>query len=180
MTNVTTKIISNSPAVPALKIVRRLFLVVTMRSPPTTPRWGCAEKHALSLLWSACRSKSRRCRSSINKRASVPLRRCPTTAFRMSTGQFIYVIRKRIKLDPEKAIFIFVNDTIPQTCERKYIDVLCVILLFIYLLLGGGGGGQLRVFGVQNGKDGIQVSAMLRKYLGLYWASRTKSGRSQK
>ncbi|CAM9711497.1 unnamed protein product [Ectocarpus sp. 12 AP-2014] len=33
----------------------------------------------------------------------------------LSTGQFIYVIRKRIKLDPEKAIFIFVNDTIPQT-----------------------------------------------------------------
>ncbi len=32
-------------------------------------------------------------------------------------GQFIYVIRKRIKLDPEKAIFIFVNDTIPQTCK---------------------------------------------------------------
>lgn len=34
-------------------------------------------------------------------------------------GQFIYVIRKRIKLDPEKAIFIFVNDTIPQTCKSR-------------------------------------------------------------
>jgi GABA(A) receptor-associated protein len=28
-------------------------------------------------------------------------------------GQFIYVIRKRIKLKPEQAIFIFVNNTIP-------------------------------------------------------------------
>ena len=167
MTNVTTKIISNSPAVPALKIVRRLFLVVTMRSPPTTPRWGCAEKHALSLLWSACRSKSRRCRSSINKRASVPLRRCPTTAFRMSTGQFIYVIRKRIKLDPEKAIFIFVNDTIPQTCERKYIDVLCVILLFIYLLLGGGGGGSVAGFWCTKRQRWYTSISDVKKVLGL-------------
>lgn len=37
-------------------------------------------------------------------------------------GQFIYVIRKRIKLDPEKAIFIFVNDTIPQTCKSSQIE----------------------------------------------------------
>ncbi|KAG5184806.1 microtubule-associated anchor protein [Tribonema minus] len=33
----------------------------------------------------------------------------------LTVGQFIYVIRKRVKLDPDKAIFIFVNDTIPQT-----------------------------------------------------------------
>ncbi|CAM9512051.1 unnamed protein product, partial [Choristocarpus tenellus] len=39
-------------------------------------------------------------------------------------GQFVYVIRKRIKLDPEKAIFIFVKDNIPQTCE-------CTQLTFI-------------------------------------------------
>jgi len=30
-------------------------------------------------------------------------------------GQFVYVIRKRIKLTPEKAIFIFVKNTIPPT-----------------------------------------------------------------
>merc|ERR1712054_670162 len=32
-------------------------------------------------------------------------------------GQFIYVIRKRIKLPPERAIFIFVNNVIPPTAH---------------------------------------------------------------
>lgn len=41
------------------------------------------------------------------------------SALHARPGQFIYVIRKRIKLDPEKAIFIFVNDTIPQTCKSS-------------------------------------------------------------
>lgn len=33
----------------------------------------------------------------------------------LTIGQFIHVIRKRIKLSPEKAIFIFVNNVIPST-----------------------------------------------------------------
>lgn len=33
----------------------------------------------------------------------------------LSVGQFVYVIRKRIKLNPEKAIFIFVNNALPPT-----------------------------------------------------------------
>lgn len=33
----------------------------------------------------------------------------------LSMGQFIFVIRKRIKLPPEKGLFLFVNGTIPQT-----------------------------------------------------------------
>lgn len=33
----------------------------------------------------------------------------------LSVGQLVYVIRKRIKLAPEKAIFIFVNDILPPT-----------------------------------------------------------------
>lgn len=33
----------------------------------------------------------------------------------MTIGQFVYVIRKRINLPPEKAIFIFVNDILPPT-----------------------------------------------------------------
>jgi len=33
----------------------------------------------------------------------------------LTVGQFVYVIRKRIKLEPEKAIFIFVNNTLPPT-----------------------------------------------------------------
>ncbi|XXQ35107.1 Autophagy-related protein [Plasmodiophora brassicae] len=33
----------------------------------------------------------------------------------LTVGQFVYVIRKRIKLEPEKGIFIFVDDTLPPT-----------------------------------------------------------------
>ena len=33
----------------------------------------------------------------------------------LTLGQFIYVIRKRIQLEPETAIFMFVNNTLPAT-----------------------------------------------------------------
>ncbi|GFH20750.1 autophagy protein Atg8 ubiquitin like-domain-containing protein [Haematococcus lacustris] len=33
----------------------------------------------------------------------------------LTVGQFVYVIRKRIKLTPEKAIFIFVRNILPPT-----------------------------------------------------------------
>lgn len=33
----------------------------------------------------------------------------------LTVGQFIYVIRKRLKLKPAKALFIFVNNTMPST-----------------------------------------------------------------
>lgn len=33
----------------------------------------------------------------------------------MTVGQFVYVIRKRIKLSPDKAIFIFVDEVLPPT-----------------------------------------------------------------
>jgi GABA(A) receptor-associated protein len=32
----------------------------------------------------------------------------------LTMGQFVYVIRKRMKMPPEKAIFIFVNNEIPM------------------------------------------------------------------
>ena len=35
----------------------------------------------------------------------------------ITCGQFIYVIRQRLKLPPEKAIFLFVNGTIPCTSD---------------------------------------------------------------
>ncbi|KAI7900249.1 autophagy protein Atg8 ubiquitin like protein [Cokeromyces recurvatus] len=35
----------------------------------------------------------------------------------LTIGQFIYVIRKRIKLSPEKAIFIFINGILPPVSE---------------------------------------------------------------
>lgn len=60
----------------------------------------------------------------------------------LTVGQFVYVIRKRIKLAPEKAIFIFVDEVLPPTaalmsaiyeehkcvalesCRRLYADVI--------------------------------------------------------
>ncbi|KAH7817109.1 putative light chain 3 [Monocercomonoides exilis] len=33
----------------------------------------------------------------------------------MTIGQFVYVVRKRIKLSPEKAIFVFIDNSIPPT-----------------------------------------------------------------
>lgn len=36
----------------------------------------------------------------------------------LTVGQFVYVIRKRIKLSPEKAIFIFVKNVLPPTGEH--------------------------------------------------------------
>jgi len=33
----------------------------------------------------------------------------------LTVGQFLHIIRKRINLPPEKAIFIFVNDILPPT-----------------------------------------------------------------
>ena len=33
----------------------------------------------------------------------------------LTVGQFVYVLRKRIKIAPEQAIFLFVNNTLPVT-----------------------------------------------------------------
>ncbi|GAB5036629.1 autophagy-like protein 8 [Nannochloropsis oceanica] len=65
----------------------------------------------------------------------------------LSVGQFTYVIRKRIRLPPEKAIFIFVNNYIPPTSaamsaiyeERKDEDG------FLYITYSGENtfGGEL-------------------------------------
>lgn len=35
--------------------------------------------------------------------------------FDLTAGQFQYVIRKRIKLQAEKALFLFINNTLPNT-----------------------------------------------------------------
>ncbi|KAJ7981292.1 Autophagy-related protein [Quillaja saponaria] len=35
----------------------------------------------------------------------------------LTVGQFVYVVRKRIKLGPEKAIFIFVKNILPPTAS---------------------------------------------------------------
>mmetsp|Transcript_6962 Transcript_6962/g.14414 ORF Transcript_6962/g.14414 Transcript_6962/m.14414 type:complete len:116 (-) Transcript_6962:92-439(-) len=33
----------------------------------------------------------------------------------LTVGQFVYVVRKRIKLEPEKAIFVFIDNFLPPT-----------------------------------------------------------------
>jgi|TARA_X000000368_G_scaffold254972_1_gene201545 GABA(A) receptor-associated protein len=35
----------------------------------------------------------------------------------LTVGQFVYVIRKRVKLSAEKAIFVFVNNALPPTAS---------------------------------------------------------------
>ena len=35
----------------------------------------------------------------------------------LTVGQFVYVIRKRIELPPEKAIFVFVGNSLPPTAS---------------------------------------------------------------
>jgi GABA(A) receptor-associated protein len=64
----------------------------------------------------------------------------------LTVGQFVYVIRKRIKLSPEKAIFIFVDETLPPTAalmssiyeEHKDEDgyVASLVLLLFCLFAG--------------------------------------------
>jgi len=40
----------------------------------------------------------------------------------ITVGQFVYIIRKRIELTPEKAIFVFINNILPPTaCNMKEI-----------------------------------------------------------
>merc|ERR1712159_760709 len=66
----------------------------------------------------------------------------------LTVGQFVYVIRKRIKLSPEKAIFIFVNNVLPPTAalmssiyeEHKDEDGFLYIVYSGENTLGGGGG----------------------------------------
>lgn len=36
----------------------------------------------------------------------------------LTVGQYVYVVRKRIKLSAEKAIFIFVKNVLPPTGEN--------------------------------------------------------------
>ena len=35
----------------------------------------------------------------------------------LTVGQFIYVVRSRIELPPEQALFLFVNETLPPTSQ---------------------------------------------------------------
>lgn len=55
----------------------------------------------------------------------------------LNVGQFVYVVRKRINLSAEKAIFIFVKNTLPSTSEWQFLagSELAVVNFVILCLL---------------------------------------------
>lgn len=74
----------------------------------------------------------------------------------LTVGQFVFVIRQRIKLAPEKAIFIFVDDVLPPTAalmsaiyeEHKAEDG------FLYVLYSGES-----CFGFEDGEGEVIASS---------------------
>ncbi|KAB0397081.1 hypothetical protein E2I00_015352, partial [Balaenoptera physalus] len=69
----------------------------------------------------------------------------------LTVGQFYFLIRKRIHLRPEDALFFFVNNTIPPTSATMgqlyevmvLVTILCVINIpgVLSTYLGSGAGG---------------------------------------
>ena len=58
----------------------------------------------------------------------------------LTVGQFVYVTRKRIKLAPEKAIFIFVDEVLPPTAALMsaiYEEHKCVQFIIVASPLTG-------------------------------------------
>ncbi len=93
--------------------------------PPALPRVGARGKRVEAsgyqtlCLWSAACAvgqfvhvqQALRTRKFSSQLASID--QSPPRPARRAVGQFVHVIRKRIKLTPEKAIFIFVNNVLP-------------------------------------------------------------------
>lgn len=52
----------------------------------------------------------------------------------LTVGQFVYVVRKRIKLSAEKAIFIFVKNVLPPTGGEN-LNLLTIIFYLSHLLV---------------------------------------------
>lgn len=54
----------------------------------------------------------------------------------MSVGQFIYILSARLHLSPGKALFVFVNNTLPQTGKPFLLaSKTCLFFSFINLSL---------------------------------------------
>ena len=56
----------------------------------------------------------------------------------MTVGQFVYVVRKRIKLSAEKAIFVFIKNTLPPTGKCSVISIV--------VFVSSGSGIELKPF----------------------------------
>lgn len=69
----------------------------------------------------------------IDRRWYVCLRRYLVPAD-LTVGQFVYVIRKRIKLSSEKAIFIFVKNVLPPTGVHPigYDGLLLLVHMYVF------------------------------------------------
>ena len=54
----------------------------------------------------------------------------------LTLGQFVYIIRKNIKLSPEKAIFVTINGLLPPTSAlmSDLYDLIKMKMIFIYYL----------------------------------------------
>lgn len=50
----------------------------------------------------------------------------------LTVGQFVYVVRKRIKLSAEKTIFIFVKNILPPTGEHNLSTIGTVFFIFLF------------------------------------------------
>lgn len=71
-------------------------------------------------------------RSKCNPHSPAPLTYCRyLVPSDITVGKFVYEIRKHMKLSPEKAIFLFVNNTLPPTGMRV------AFCLGWYLLVAG-------------------------------------------
>ena len=59
------------------------------------------------------------CERASNVKSDCPLidKRKYLVPIDLTMGQFLYIVRKRLKLAPEKALFLFVNGTIPSTAS---------------------------------------------------------------
>lgn len=57
----------------------------------------------------------------------------------LTVGQFMYVIRKRIKMSPSEAIFLYINNTLPATMSslRSIYDAHKNIDGFLYIEYNG-------------------------------------------
>jgi hypothetical protein len=78
-------------------------------------------------------------------------------------GQFVYVIRKRIKLAPEKAIFIFVDEVLPPTAALMaaiYDEHKCVVSASRFLR------SQADLFHLSQGRGRLPLRQLLgREYV---------------
>jgi hypothetical protein len=72
----------------------------------------------------------------------------------MSVGQFIYILSARLHLSPGKALFVFVNNTLPQTGEfllqlgfasRLFLGIVCLMSSVFPFLCSCSDGLGLRI-----------------------------------